>query len=314
MTLHTIDRTPFDAAEIVAAYQACGSVHKAAKALGINHTTVHKHVKRSGVPMKGRMFNPAEIETVRKYYETTPTSDFDLTALAKQLGRRKPSICRLAGQLGLTNPSREASDRKRVKMAEVTTARWKSRPHPRGALGMVQSQKCRDAVSASSKKRWATWKAFGTGLMSEEMRQRYSDLGVARMAAAKPTSSSYSRCKGGRRADLGDIYWRSAWEANYARYLNWLKARGDITAWEYEPKTFWFEQIRRGCRSYKPDFLVTERGYQYFVEVKGWLDPKSKTKLARMKKYYPAIDLRLVDERSYRDIARKLGRIIPGWE
>lgn len=41
------------------------------------------------------------------------------------------------------------------------------------------------------------------------------------------------RSKGGIRPDLGR-YFRSAWEANIARYLNFLQKHGEIESWEYE--------------------------------------------------------------------------------
>ena len=40
--------------------------------------------------------------------------------------------------------------------------------------------------------------------------------------------------------------------------LEWLKKNKQIKKWEHEPETFWFEGIMRGCRSYLPDFRVTE--------------------------------------------------------
>lgn len=119
--------------------------------------------------------------------------------------------------------------------------------------------------------------------------------------------------KAGFRDDLG-IYVRSGWEANYARYLNWLKSRGEIESWEYEPQTFWFLAIKRGTRSYKPDFKVSEKGKEYFVEVKGYMDAKSLTKIKRMRIYHPTVDLRVVDERQYRSIARTVSGMIRGWE
>lgn len=118
----------------------------------------------------------------------------------------------------------------------------------------------------------------------------------------------------GYRDDLGPIYFRSRWEANYARYLKWLQERGEIEAWEYEPETFWFEAIKRGVRSYKPDFKIYEKGKSYFVEVKGWMDKKSATKLKRMKKYHPNVTVILFGERDYKSLSQKLGKIIPNWE
>jgi hypothetical protein len=125
----------------------------------------------------------------------------------------------------------------------------------------------------------------------------------------------YSRAKRGRRSDLGDIFFRSAWEANYARFLVWQQAQGLIRKWEHEPETFWFEKIKRGVRSYLPDFRVTAiDGSVYYVEIKGWMDAKSRTKLARMARYHPSVDLRIVDAKAYREIERKLSPAIPHWE
>lgn len=118
----------------------------------------------------------------------------------------------------------------------------------------------------------------------------------------------------GRRADLGDLYFRSRWEANYARYLNYLMDRDEITAWEHEPDTFWFEKIKRGVRSYLPDFKVYVEGESYYVEVKGWFDSKSKTKLKRMKIYHPGVKLKLVDEFSYKKLEKEFSGLIEGWE
>lgn len=125
----------------------------------------------------------------------------------------------------------------------------------------------------------------------------------------------YSRAKAGTREDLG-FYVRSAWEANYARYLNWLVEKGEIHRYEYEPDTFWFEQIKRGTRSYTPDFKVwpkTNSPEFEYHEVKGWMDQKSKTKLKRMGKYYPEVKIVLVDQAVYKAIA-KWKSLIPNWE
>jgi len=110
-------------------------------------------------------------------------------------------------------------------------------------------------------------------------------------------------------------YYRSRWEANYARYLEWLKQKGEIADWKHEPTTFWFENIKRGVRSYLPDFLVTENnGKQVYHEVKGWMDPKSKTKLKRMAKYYPDIPILLIDKSAYTALKKVLAGLISDWE
>ena len=112
-----------------------------------------------------------------------------------------------------------------------------------------------------------------------------------------------------------DIFFRSVWEANYALYLDFLIVHGEIRSWRYEPVTFWFEGIKRGTRSYKPDFevLLFDDTKEYH-EVKGWLDPKSKTKLNRMRIYYPGTKMVLIDRKSYREIVKKLKGIIKFYE
>lgn len=124
----------------------------------------------------------------------------------------------------------------------------------------------------------------------------------------------HSRASGGHREDLG-IYVRSIWEANWARYLNWLIAQGEIVSWEYEPDTFEFSKIKRGTRFYTPDFKVTNKdGSVEYHEVKGYMDQKSRTKLDRMSRYHPEVKVVLVDEACYRAMARQLKRVLPGWE
>lgn len=115
---------------------------------------------------------------------------------------------------------------------------------------------------------------------------------------------------GGRR-----IYFRSQWEANVGRYLQWLLERGEIQAWDHEPETFWFEAIKRGVRSYLPDFRVVEKsGSITWYEVKGYMDSKSQTKLKRMAKYNPTVKLLVIDRRQYESIKRAVSKLIPAWE
>lgn len=117
--------------------------------------------------------------------------------------------------------------------------------------------------------------------------------------------------------EVGDqrIYARSAWEANFSRYLEWLRSLGEIAAWRHEKVTFWFEAIKRGVRSYLPDFEVTENsGSLTFYEVKGHMDSRSKTKIKRMAKYHPSVKLVVIGRKEYGALARKVGGLIAGWE
>lgn len=120
--------------------------------------------------------------------------------------------------------------------------------------------------------------------------------------------------KAGMRADLG-IYVRSAWEGNYARYLNFLMRQGEIAAWEYEPKTFVFDGVRRGVLTYTPDFRVWNAdGSHEWHEVKGWMDAASKAKLKRMAKFYPDEKVIVIGEDWFRAVRSKWSKLIEGWE
>lgn len=126
---------------------------------------------------------------------------------------------------------------------------------------------------------------------------------------------TYTSGVGGKRADLDGLYLRSRWEANYARYLNLLKANGSIQDWAYEPETFTFEGIKRGCRFYTPDFRIANiDGSIVYHEVKGFMDAKSATKLKRMAKYFPKIQIVLIEKKEITEIERKFAAMLPHWE
>jgi len=127
-------------------------------------------------------------------------------------------------------------------------------------------------------------------------------------------SASYSRGHGGKREDLEGLYVRSSWEANWARYLNWLTKQGMVESWEYEPETFEFP-IKRGSKFYTPDFKVKfASGKLEYHEVKGYMDQKSRTKLKRMTKYYPQINIIIIDRELYKSVEQDVSLFIPTWE
>lgn len=143
---------------------------------------------------------------------------------------------------------------------------------------------------------------------SQAVRDAMSRAMVVRMQERPESVNLGKRGIGGRRTDLANRYFRSRYEANYARFLNWRKL-----AWEYETKTFWFEKITRGTRSYTPDFWVPSE--DAFHEVKGWMDPKSQTKLNRMKRYHPAVKVIVIGADWFKAAERQgLCSLIPNWE
>jgi hypothetical protein len=139
----------------------------------------------------------------------------------------------------------------------------------------------------------------------------------ARKEAEKLAANNNHKTKAYFREDLG-IFVRSSWEANVARVLNYQAKRDEIWRWEYEPEIYWFLNIKRGTRSYTPDFKIwpeknNEKEF-YFIEVKGHMDPRSKTKLKRMAKYYPEIKIEICDRSIYKKLEEEYRGKIPEWE
>ncbi len=72
---------------------------------------------------------------------------------------------------------------------------------------------------------------------------------------------------------------RSNWEANFARISSLYEIE-----YEFEPRVFTFP-VKRGTKGYTPDFYYSKT--QEWIEIKGFLDEKSKIKIKRFKRYYP---------------------------
>ena len=127
----------------------------------------------------------------------------------------------------------------------------------------------------------------------------------------KSGNKYHTQKRGDYENSKGTMYFRSKWEANYALFLDFLIEKGEIKNWEYESDVFIFNQIQFGTRSYRPDFKVLNQDGSFeYHEVKGYMDSKSKTKLKRMTKYYPKVKIVLIDSDYYRDLNKKMGKIL----
>jgi hypothetical protein len=195
-------------------------------------------------------------------------------------------------------------------MGKAVAERIHINGHPRGFYGRTHSGSTRAKMSQSGLARSLA--------EPEEIKQSRILKGLKTRSAngtlVNPRPKQ-SWKQGWREVGGQRCYFRSKWEANYARYLEYLIRQKLIAKWEHEPETFWFEDIKRGCRSYLPDFRVTENdGRVIYHEVKGWMDDRSKTKIKRMAKYHPNITLLVIAEKGYKEIQRKMGGLIHEWE
>ncbi|GAC1382259.1 MAG: hypothetical protein NVSMB30_29860 [Hymenobacter sp.] len=95
---------------------------------------------------------------------------------------------------------------------------------------------------------------------------------------------------GGKRS-----FYRSRWEANYARVLQHELEKGAILSWEHEPDRFQFINHETNCRSYLPDFKVLTTAGIAYHEVKGWLDERSKSIFRLMAAEYPDVQIVVIN-------------------
>ena len=109
-------------------------------------------------------------------------------------------------------------------------------------------------------------------------------------------------------------FYRSKWEYRYALYLQLLKEQNHIKDWVHEPRTFYFDGIKRGTNNYKPDFMVTfPSGKQEYFEIKGYETSKDLTKYRRMAKYHPDIVLNVIKGDWFKKNSSTLKKIIKAW-
>jgi hypothetical protein len=110
-----------------------------------------------------------------------------------------------------------------------------------------------------------------------------------------------SKCNGGKRQDLQEQYFRSNWEANFARILNYLGIK-----WSFEKESF---RLSTG-KHYIPDFHI---GNNCFIEIKGWWDNDSKEKIELFRKEYSNFSLEIISLEEYKFL-RFLFKELINWE
>lgn len=227
-------------------------------------------------------------------------------------GRKRPEHALKMRELKIAGVilNHEVTPEFRKRISDSAKKRIAENGHPRGSLGMKHSKESKEKISKSSIKNWSQKTDEQIAIATYKSAKTREANGYGVRQRPETTWKAAWREFGGRR-----VFYRSRWEANYGRYLEWLKCHGHIKEWEHEPKTFWFDGIKRGCVSYLPDFRVTENdGREDYHEVKGWMDDRSKTKIARMARYHPQVILIVIAKKEYGEIEKKMSSLIDGWE
>ena len=250
---------------------------------------------------------------LRELYADVSNGKIDVSEIARRIGRSVTAIHVRASQLGIKfafariryrKPTKYSSEtERREARATVMRERHKRNGHP--MLGRHHTEESKKKISERGIGRKRTSMSIASMLATK----------LAKYGTTSPRLPRGSWKASWREIGGKKIFARSIWEANYARFLEFLKVRGEIAEWEHEPKVFWFNKIKRGCRSFLPDFRVTQlNGTREYHEVKGWMDKRSATKIRRFFKYYPNEILILRDKTWFSLNNAKMRGLIPDWE
>jgi len=275
---------------------------------------------------KFKPFTDIEKQIIKDYYMKNPDA-IDLDVLSKKINRQKTSICRYANKIGISNNSRPMTEEKlknykeklsdyynsdyfknvvRKKLSETAKKTMgNSETHPRGMLGKHHTDETKRKMSKSHIE-------LAANMSKEEksIRARKSlETKIKNNIITSTSENSYSRTKSGKRKDLNNQFFRSSWESNIARLLNY-----NYIEWKYEFKRFYFDESVNGVASYQPDFYLPE--FDKWIEVKGWMDEKSKIRLQLFKDQYPEefSKLILIDEDFYNELRDEISPFIDNWE
>lgn len=295
--------------QLIDSYNRTGSVKKVADEFGMCPQTVHERLAKIGVVKKIHVMSDEEREELIEMYQSgILRGDGKLKEFCVKFNRTPQYVARHARLLGLTSKNRKITDVNVAKMRERAKEWHKTHEHPKGMLGKKHKKEVLTALRKISKSRWEN--------MTEEDRHQAvikSLNGKILKRGKLPQDKKHGSWKSDWRTIGGKkTYYRSRWEANYARYLEFLRESGKIANWLHEPTTFLFVKEQS---SYLPDFLVTLiNGEIEYHEVKGWMDDRSSNKISLMRKYHPEKKLVLVRSKEYEEIERTYGDKISGWE
>lgn len=280
------------------------------------------------------------------YANNCKSGDLELDKLAERMRRSESNICRKARELNLTDKNRAKNKDLREEISENNKKWYANHEHPKGMEGKKHDpesfedkrvQKVETECPVCGETLYVRPKELENGhtrycslqcAYNDPNRSPQTKESIKKQLKTKRKNGNLAHNNAqGKREDLEGQYFRSTWEANYARFLNLQN-----TEWQYEPKTFEFEPIKRGTRFYTPDFYLPDE--DRWVEIKGWFNKKSQTKIKRFKKYYKeefnkmtivirslnhknagiAHDIGIPNIQSYNAIRDKVGDLIPNWE
>lgn len=133
----------------------------------------------------------------------------------------------------------------------------------------------------------------------------YSKESIEKMIKNRKDEKHPFRGKAGKREDLNNQYFRSTWEANYARILKYLNVE-----YQFEPDIIWLKRPNGTEISYRPDFKVGD----LYIEIKGYWYGDAVEKMKMLKEQYPEIKVKVIDAKTYNRLVKFYKKKIQWWE
>lgn len=286
--------------QVTESYNRLGSLWKVGNELGICGQSVWERLKKLGITDKDKWTNE-QLSILREAYSVGGNEPLNINELSAKLNRTKSNVCRKARELGLvTSRKRDKPEYAKQLYSDCKKLQLQKYGWKHGYRELRQCQCC--------------------GRMME-LPHSHPNKTCSRSCAAKLRMRGehiFSRCNFGRRIDLNNQFFRSTYEANYARYLNYVIANSllRIISWQYEPDTFKFPKATDTPKQYTPDFKVFYENYHcQYHEVKGWDYPKGIKAREKFSKYFPKLKLILIGEDFFANAVKDgLSKLIPNWE
>lgn len=269
-------------------------------------------------PVKGKMWC-ADAMDLKEHQIRTKASSLKLASRGISeawLEERKKHSLRMTGR---KRPEQAAVMKKAIhekglhirdgkKISEQRKEWLKNNEHPRGMLGKKHSDETKKRFSETSKQTWINY--------SDKQRKSKIDKQIrTQHERGHFKNREKSTWKFGERK-IGDklIFFRSRWEANYARVLELQKNDGFIKDWAHEPQRFFGHGEWKGT-CYLPDFLVTKNDWSTeYHEVKGWMCERSTAKIKMMRECFPDHLLVVITKREYDIVKNHYSEKIDDWE
>lgn len=207
---------------------------------------------------------------------------------------------KISKKLTGTKFPQETKDKIKVSVKNAQTSEVRKRKSE-SHIGILHTEQYKKYMSEMMKKRNAI---TGGNMLGKTQKPE----AIEKMRNARVLSMKEGRhYKGKFRKDLGQ-YFRSKFEANYARFLKWFGMQ-----YEFESEKCEFV-LSNGSR-YMCDFYLPE--IEQFIETKGydWKD-KTKNKYVLFQKDYPDVKWRILWQTSFewKDIIKQYSKLIPCWE